>query len=258
MAKKNEVAIIENFDLQVISEDLKEAIAEEMDGLGTIPFDRIKVPAGGSLAWEIPTEDPDAPESATELVGVILYHHPINAYWKDAFTGGNAQPDCASMDAKKGVDRETGEVKDCASCPYNQFGSAGAGKACKNTHRIYLVREGNPVPYVLTLPPTSLKGFRDYIGKSIIIKGMRSYGVITRITLKKEQNSGNIAYSRAVFTFAGKLTEEQKKAALSMAEAVKETDKNTAIDSADYQVAEEEQDTGFQEIPAGEEQLPFN
>ena len=104
MAKKNEVAIIENFDLQVISEDLKEAIAEEMDGLGTIPFDRIKVPAGGSLAWDIPTEDPDAPESATELVGVILYHHPINAYWKDAFTGGNAQPDCASMDAKKGVD----------------------------------------------------------------------------------------------------------------------------------------------------------
>ena len=55
---KNEVATTNgNFDLVTLEGALAEAIAEEMDGLGTVPFDRVKIPSGGGLAFEIPGED---------------------------------------------------------------------------------------------------------------------------------------------------------------------------------------------------------
>lgn len=256
---KNEVAVVnEKFELVTLEGEIAEAIAEEMDGLGTVPFDRVKIPSGGGLAFEVPGEDEDNPESATELVGVILYHHPVNAYWKEKFAGGNEQPDCSSYDGKVGVDKETGECKDCASCPYNQFGSDGNGKACKNVHRIYMLREGNPVPLILSLPPTSLKFMRDYISKRILLKGMRCYHAVTKITLKKEKNAAGIAYSRAAFTFVGKLTPEQIAAAEAMKNTIKQTDRNVDV-AADYETAAPVAGDGFMNVPDGiEEDLPFN
>ena len=258
---KNEVAVSnENFNLVTLEGDLAEAIAEEMDGLGSVPFDRVKIPSGGGLAFEIPGEDGEDPQIATELVGVSLYHHPVNAYWKEKFAGGNEQPDCSSYDGKQGIDRETGECKDCSECPFNEFGSGenGSGKACKNMHRVYIVREGNPVPLIVTLPPTSIKSMRDYIGKSIVLKGMRSYDAVTKITLKKEKNATGINYSRAVFTFAGKLAPEKAAEAKAMAESIKQTSKN--IDIEDYETAPAPQTDaeGFMNVPEGNgENLPF-
>lgn len=263
---KNEVATMnETFDLVTIEGAMAEAIAEEMDGLGSVPFDRVKIPSGGGIAFEIPGETDEDTESATELVGVILYHHPVNAYWKDKFAGGNEQPDCSSFDGKQGVDRETGECKSCAECPLNQFGSGenGSGKACKNAHRIYILREGNPVPLILSLPPTSLKYMRDYISKRILLKGMRSYHAVTKITLKKEKSQGGITYSRAAFAFVGKLTPDQIVAAEAMANSIKQLDKNIDVEG-DYEPAApapvpSSVGDGFMEVPdMPGEGLPFN
>ena len=158
----NEVAVANgNFNLVTLDGEIAAAIAEEMDGLGTVPFDRVKIPSGGGLAFEIAGDSEEDTETVTELTGVILYHHPVNAYWRDKFEGGSEQPDCSSYDGKVGVLRETGELCNCANCPKNQFGSDGSGKACKNTHRVYILREDNPVPLILSLPPTSLNYMRD-------------------------------------------------------------------------------------------------
>ncbi|MCX4324204.1 MAG: hypothetical protein OSJ59_14740 [Lachnospiraceae bacterium] len=266
---KNELAVVENFDLQTISGDLAQTIAEEMDGLGALPFDRVKIPSGGGLAFELPGEDDENPESATEIVGVILDHHPVNAYWREKFAGGNEQPDCSSFDGKLGVDRETGEIKDCASCPYNQFGSDDKGKACKNVHRVFILREGNPVPLVLSLPPTSLKYMRDYIAKRVILKGFRCWQAVTKITLKKEKNAAGIAYSRAVFTFVGKLSPEKAKEAEAMKDCVKQQYRQLDVEGADYNAttgntqdgpaAPKTDEAGFMNVPEGsDEDLPFN
>jgi len=57
---KNEVATTEkNFNLVTLTGELKEAVAEELDGLGTIPFERAKIPSGGGLAFELPGETED-------------------------------------------------------------------------------------------------------------------------------------------------------------------------------------------------------
>lgn len=153
---KNEVATTEkNFNLVTLTGELKEAVAEELDGLGTLPFERAKIPSGGGLAFELPGETEDEPVMSTDLTGVLIHHHPVNAYWKEEYAGGNVQPDCSSHDGKQGVERETGEIHDCSKCPHNQFGSGknGSGKACKNIHRCYILQEGNPVPIILALPP---------------------------------------------------------------------------------------------------------
>jgi hypothetical protein len=264
---KNEVATKAegNFNLVTLDGALAEAINEEMDGLGSVPFDRVKIPSGGGIAFELPGEDEDSTESATELIGVILWHHPVNAYWREKFSGGNEQPDCSSYDGKTGVDRETGECKRCDSCPYNQFGSDGAGKACKNVHRVYILREDNPVPLILSLPPTSLKYMRDYISKRILLKNMRCYHAVTKITLKKEKNAGGIVYSRAAFSFVSKLTPEQITAAEAMANSIKQLDHNVDIGDDDYNTAAPTQtpptvsEDGFMNVPEGnDEDLPFN
>ena len=58
--KKNELAVTaDKFNLQTITGDFAEAIAEEMDGLGQIPYDRVKIPSGGGLVFMVPGEDED-------------------------------------------------------------------------------------------------------------------------------------------------------------------------------------------------------
>ena len=237
MTKKTEaaaLAVIDNFELPVLSEDMGQAMAEEMDGL-QLSFPRIKIPSGGGLAFEVPGDDPENPDAVKEVVGVIVDHHPVNAYWADKYAGANNPPDCSSMDGKVGIDAD-GNRKPCNSCQYNQWGSAedGRGKACKNMHRVYILREGEMLPLLLTLPPTSLKNLSDYLGLRVITKGLRSYGVITKVSLKKAQNAGGINYSQAVFSLAGKLSPEQTKAMAEYSQGIKVLTRLLAVGADEY------------------------
>ena len=130
---------------------------------------------------------------------------------------------------------DSGELRQCESCPLNQFGSApdGKGKACKNMHRIYLLREGEVLPLLLPLPPTSLKAFKDYLAKRIVLKGKRAWQVLTQITLKKEQNSGGITYASCVFTKLGDLTPAQAEQIKDTVDAVKQLAESVPLTAAD-------------------------
>lgn len=251
----NELVKAENFNLVTLTGDIAEAIAEEMDGLGAIPYDRVKIPSGGGIVFEIPTEDESNPDTEKELVGVILDHHGVNSRWNEAYNGSEEKPVCSAYDGKNGVDTETGAITLCSECPYNVFGSGkdGKGKACKNSHRIYMLRQGNPVPLVLTLPPTSIKFARDYFAKSIVLKGMRSHEAITKITLKKEKSADGIEYSRACFTFLDRLAAEQAAQTKEMAETIKANRK--AIDDAEQKADAD----GFMDVEGSiDKDIPFN
>ena len=200
--------------------DIGNLLAEELDGLN-LSFDRIKIPAGGGLSYEVPGDDPDSPDSVKEFKAVILHHHPINCYYEEEYTGGNNPPDCGSMDGHIGIDAETGEVKSCADCPFNKFGSGKNGaKACKQKRRIYLLREGEQLPIILSLPTGSLSEFSKYVMR-LLSKGKKTNSVVTKFTLKKAQNSGGINYSQAVFALDRELTAEELAAITPMSEQVK-------------------------------------
>lgn len=138
-----------HFDLIPFSEDITEIIAEEMNGLGTIPFDTLKIPSGGGLAFELPGETEDTPTTASAITGILIDHHPVNAYWETEYDGSNNQPDCSSFDGRSAVHSKTGEQRQCDKCPYNQFGSdprGGNGKACKNCTASTSCSAANPSP----------------------------------------------------------------------------------------------------------------
>lgn len=195
-------------------------LAEELDGL-TPSFERIKIPAGGGLAFEVPGDDPDSPDSVKEFKAVILYHHPINCYYEEEYTGGNNPPDCGSMDGHVGIVAETGEVKQCADCEYSKFGTGKNGaKACKQKRRIYLLREGEALPTILSLPTGSLSEFSKYVMR-LLSKGKKTNGVVTKFTLKKAQNSGGINYSQAVFAVDRELVDAEIENVRNMSEQVK-------------------------------------
>lgn len=194
-----------------------EDMAEELNGLEG-GFDRIKIPSGGMTVFEMPGETEDSPETVKEFSAVILHHHPILQYYREKYTGGSNPPDCGSYDGVTGVGDPGGS---CAHCPLNQFGSGeNGGKACKNKRRIYILREGELIPILLTLPTGSMKAFAVYV-KRLLAKGKKTSGVVTRFSLQKVQNAGGIAYSQAQFAVARLLTEEELPYIAAMAEQVK-------------------------------------
>ena len=180
-------------DSDFSSEDL----ADDMDGL-QLTMQRVKIPGGGNLQFEIRNDDPDNPDYERKLVGVILYHHLANAYWPEGSEyDDNVPPFCQSFDGKQGYG-EPGGV--CAACAFNQFGSTanGSGKACKNMRQIYLLRSGEYLPLQLSLPPTSLRPFNDFMNLAFVARRRPSYSAIVEIGLKRAE-SGGYTYSVATF-----------------------------------------------------------
>jgi hypothetical protein len=197
-----------------------DAYKEELDGF-ELTFDRIKVPSGGGLVYELPGDNPDEPTIAKEFKAVVLYHRQERSYYKSEFDGKNESPDCASYDGKHGTDKETGEVTVCKECPLNEFGSGkNDSKACKTKRKVFLLLEGSPLPVILNIPTTSVKDFGAYISKMVIKYGSTAR-VVTKFALKRDTNAGGIVYSKVVVGFERLLTETELASVQPMVEQTK-------------------------------------
>lgn len=196
---------------------MNDAMSQELNGLDG-GFERIKIPAGGNTMFEVPGEEAGETDMVKEFEAVILYHHPVQSFYRDPYAGGNAPPDCGSMDGVSGQGNPGGT---CALCPCNEFGSGtNGGKACKSRRRLYLLREGEMFPLLMALPTGSLKGFGLYV-KRLLTRGVRTSAVVTKFTLTKAENRGKIAYSQAQFSVARALTPEEAALIAPMSEDVK-------------------------------------
>ena len=204
--EKAEVAVTGGFAGIVGIDILKEAMVDDCMGLDFQP-DRIKIPAGGATAFELPGEDDEESQMAKDVTGVILHNHPVYSRYIEKYTGGSNPPDCGSYDGITGIGNPGGE---CASCYYNQFGSGeGQSKACQNRRMLYILQEGELFPLVLSLPTGSLREFTKYV-KRQLSKGRRLSQVVTKISLKKASSGSGIAFSQAVFSMDRVLTAEEK------------------------------------------------
>lgn len=211
---------------RLASINMAEMMAEELDGLDT-GFERIRIPSAGSTVFEVPVEDPSEPETVKEFSAVILYHHPLFAYYKTKYTGGNNPPDCGSFD---GITGEGDPGGDCYACPYNRFGTGENGsKACKNRRRVYVLREGEIFPLLLSLPTGSLREFTRYL-KRLLSKGRKSNSVVTRFSLKKATNSTGLAYSQAQFAVDRVLSPEEHAIIENLSEQIRAYSKQVVFD----------------------------
>ena len=174
---------------------------EELSGLDN-EFERIKIPAGGGTMFESPGSNPDESDMVKDFSAVILYHHPMYVFYSSKFNGSNNPPDCLSIDGITGVGIPGGK---CINCPQNKFGSGENGsKACKNKHQMYLLREGEIFPVILSLPTSSNREISRYI-KRLLSRGKKSDSVVTKFSLKKAVNKTGISYSQVQFSVAREL-----------------------------------------------------
>jgi len=169
-------------------------------------FLRVRIPGSGGLRFITASEEGE--DTLEEIQGVVVLHHEARAYWPGSFSGSEP-PSCASLDGKTGIGSPGG---DCYKCPYAQWGSdpkGGRGQACKDMRRLYILRPGEFLPRLLTLPPTSMTSkagsFAEYA--TILFNSatpMRS--VLTSFRLAAERNADGISYARVVVKRAGKLS----------------------------------------------------
>jgi hypothetical protein len=108
----------------------------------------------------------------------------------------------------------------CSDCPFNQFGSdGGKGKACKNMKLLYILTEGNMLPLVVSLPPSSLSAYRKYT-VGLTTRAVSYFSCESILTLRKEKNEGGIEYSMVEFRIGELLGPQDKEAIKSFRQAI--------------------------------------
>lgn len=291
MAKKTTaLATLDTFSIanryEGMDPEMMAELQDEMSDLDPesgITCRKIKIPSGGGLAYEVQGEDETDADYMKEINAVIVFTHRVGGFWPGGYGDDeqNKIPVCSSMDGKTGLNIQTGEITSCENCPMNQFGSAidqkgmaAKGKACKNMRRLYMMMDGDPNFYLLTVPPTSIRDVNKQLAK-IMAGGVPYTGLVVRLTLEKTQNAAGVAYSKVVIGKSGLLPPAVSAVAKEMRRQIKEQYQSMAITADDYTSAPEQGAGGitpppdFQEAPADadgfmnvpemtDEELPFN
>ena len=132
-------------------------------------------------------------EEGDELEAVIIDFITVYNYFDQVYSPSNpVPPACVAIgyDTASLAPIESSPAPQCnlcSVCPQNQFGSAGRGKACKNTRLLALTCVADhgeePVIWTASIPPVSLKYFDTYVQKLATRYKTIPIGVVTRISL---------------------------------------------------------------------------
>lgn len=231
---KTEAVAVAPFALSEMRAIYTEILAAQEEVGGTILY-RAKIPSGGAKSFEIVTGNDDTDTSVQKLVGVVIHSQKCNARFDEDTRG--LPPVCASSDGVIGLEGEVEHV--CADCPFNRFKTAkkGTGKACKNMIRLYMMVEGSPIPIVVSLPPTSIEGWRNYRLGVLGPRQLKPYEVVTELSLTAETNRAGDRYSVVRPKLIGRLSDADKANAAFFASGFQP---QVVVDESDYNVEDKE------------------
>ena len=253
--KTTALAIMDDFQIvsrydgmtQEDMEELKDQM-EDLDPESGIACRKIKIPSGGGTAYEVQGEDDDDTEPMKTITGVVVFTHRLSGYWPSAYGSSNNPedklPTCASMDGKTGMVQlgaTAGEVVTCETCPWNQYGTArdqagnpSRGKACKNMRRLYILMDGNPNLYLLTVPPTSIKDVNNQLAKIAPYANK-----VVTLSLEKAVNAGGTPFSKVVIKRTGVLPPAAAAIVTELRHQIKAQYKDMSLTMDDYTAAPE-------------------
>jgi len=178
--------------------------------LGLAILDRITVPPGGGVSWEVPTLT--GPKAVEAIEGIVIHKTDGRVFWKLGLdeSGGNAPPDCYSTDLRIGIGDPGG---DCLACPYSQFGSArdgtGKGQACKEQTLLFMLQKDKLSPILVSVPPTSSMPLQKFFLR-MADSNLAYFKAVIALRLEKAKNAANITYSRMVPQMIEPLDEEMQ------------------------------------------------
>lgn len=138
---------------------------------------------------------------------VIVGFTNVNTYFEGAYDPNQHQrPVCFAIN--NFLDKlaphpksEKPQHTDCATCPHNQFGSRGKGKACRNRARLAFVapKDANSDTQILLLdmPPTSLKAWGSYVETLREGHGQAVMQVVTEIAFHPNEAFPTLIFAPA-------------------------------------------------------------
>ncbi len=187
--------------------EVQSLISDNLGGRTLDPslLERITLPSGGGLSFTLPTLEGE--EDLRSFDAVMLYYTTQRTYWSSPFTGEDKLPDCSSMDGVTGVGNPGGACHEChyslwhshvldKAAPNGPVRPSGSNaKACKETRTVFLLRPGELLPLALSVPPSSLTPFGQYVQR--LSRGRLRYSaVLTRFSLLRVKNDSGIEYAR--------------------------------------------------------------
>ena len=154
-------------ELSVIQKEILAAKQQQTSQVEALSGNKIKVSRQGFTF-------PDGQTAASEMVCVIVEFGSQNRYYDTPYNENNPTPP-ACWAANKAVKElapddsvEDPQSTSCSTCPMNEFGSNGKGKACSNRRFLAVLPpdadEGDDL-MLLDISPMSLKNFDAYIHK---------------------------------------------------------------------------------------------
>lgn len=221
--------------------ELLQLLDEQREAFPILDLPKIKAPSGGSVSFLV-TLATGEEENVKTVTGIMLAHRMARILYKSRGGAGKKPPDCVSKDGFAGVGDPGG---DCLKCPFARFGSsinpdgsAGTGQACKDVRQILFLLEGQSLPHLFNLPPTSIKNFNSY---SMVLLNRRApaWGAITKLSLERATSSSGIDYAKVRFTLERKLEPHERTLIQPYHQAMRDILSPSVVDASVYQIEDE-------------------
>lgn len=168
--------------------DVKAALAAQVAGLAqrTLPATGAAVKVTQDKKFKFP----DGTETGDVFPAVVVDFVATREYYEGVFDPNNIEPPIcfAISENPKGMVPSTNSPKkqapECDTCPQNQWGSDGRGKACKEGRKLALLPpdadDQTPI-WTLKTSPTAVKAFDGYVTSVARTFNLPPVGVISNI-----------------------------------------------------------------------------
>lgn len=179
--------------------DIQAAMKAELAALG----DRIQ-PAGGDKI-NLKGKEFSLPDgSKCDVLDVVIVDFmAVNNFYEGKYDKDNiVPPTCFAIGQipTNLVPSDNAPVRQsdaCSSCPMNQFGSEGNGKACKNQRRLAVLppdADADTPLWIIDVSPTGLKSFDGYVRSASSKFGVTPIGLITQITFDENSDYPSLRF----------------------------------------------------------------
>ena len=172
------------------SANLPANLAAEMANEVAALASRLQAPTGDRIKIDNKQFKLPNGETSDMVSGVIVDFVYYNAYYSAAYDPNNiTPPDCFSLaveptGAIPSPNSPDVQATKCADCWANQFGSAGKGKACRNSVLLAMLppdaTEETPL-MLLNVSPTGIKPFSAYVSSVARALQRPQYAVVTDV-----------------------------------------------------------------------------
>ena len=195
-AKGTAVAVKTGSNIVNIQDMLRKQAAEMSDKIAPVSGNAIRLSPGKFTL-------PDG-TTATSLQLVIVDFASKNTFYENSYDAKNITPPaCFAIGSNplKLVPSDNSpltQATDCNSCPNNQFGSAGDGKACKNTRYMAVLppdADADTPMWTLATSPTGNKGFDTMVASIARVFQMPPVGVVVTVSMDPA-----VTYAKLVFS----------------------------------------------------------